>query len=470
MTLLQSHRLKSIKMNGNDYLFVIKRIILFIFVLAVLARSTAICVDCENSLQCDLGSIIAVYPYDGGFAVLSSDEGCYTISLVSSDLEATAVNTGFTASECVYTYNNNTFVFGYAEQDDTSNEYDLLLKVYDCIENCFYRKMVNLESKTVFSSIAFDSEGRLYAAENGYIDVFDSNLMFEKKLEPAADVLSLVPNKDGSIIYCVTDKNVCIIRGGELKEIPVTCLEVYPVNGGFSDESGNIYDNDGTLLYSGFACVHGSVVSGEYYLGVKDGFLTAVCGNEEREIVPVSDNIYFCVNNDLCMTAEQGDDTRLAVYTLEDIEKLFACTDTNTSDIQSDAEIDAPQNDEYSYITGLPQECTCAQFRSLYGSDYVFYTPEGSLKISGILGTGIRAVSRNSGERYIIIVFGDVSGDGKITDKDKTDMTNILFGNNFADNEFLLAADVDHNALFELTDLTALELYLENSYDISQSF
>jgi len=471
-TLLQSHRQKSIKMNGNDFLFVIKRIPIVISVLAVLAVGTAICVECETCVQADNLSIIGVYHTNSGFAVLSVVDGCYTICLVSHELETRYIDTGFNADECIYTYYNNRFVFSFAEQDENSNV--LLLKIYDCAEDCFFKKMVTLENKSAYSGIAFDSEGRLYAADNGTVDIFDSSLTIEKKLEPACNIQDLVPDKDGSIIYCVTDKNVCIISGGELRELPVSACEVYPVNIGFSDERGNIYDNDGILLYSGFQCIHGCTIFGEYYLGIKNGMFTAVLENEERSVAPICDNTYFCVNNDLCLLAWQEDDTKFALYTLNEIEELFACsqTDVNTDNIQNDDTLmyDTPYVFDGCYIAGLPQGCTAAQFRSMYGYDYTFYTPEGSSITSGILGTGTRAVLNNSGEMYIIIVFGDVSGNGKAGEKDKTDMTKILLGSMYSGDEFLIACDINHDGIFDLTDLTAMELYLENRYTITQTY
>lgn len=459
---MQSHRLKSIKMKRNNILFVIVRIVIVTLAFAVLSVGTAICVDCESNIQADMGSILDVFPMmDGGFAVLSEIDGCYTINFVSQKLEVRSVNTEIKTSGSMYTYNNDTFIFAYSEYDNDISRRSVNIMFYDSNDDYSINKTLLLDDGAVFAGIASDSKGKIYIAEKSAVNIFDSDLAFDKKLDAQSDIKQMKRNTDGESIYCITDKDISIIQSGEIREIPVTASDVFPANGYFSDENGTLYNNEGDVLYSGFTGTHGSVVSGELFLGIKNGIFTAVKGSVEKSVAVSSENTFLCVNNDVCLLAESGDNTKLDLYTLSEIEELLAKAESTDSDTEKTQKDDTITH-EYTYITDLPQGCTAAQFRSIYGDDYLFYTPDGSLRSSGILGTGIRAVAPNSGQRYIIVVFGDVSGDGRITDKDKAEMTSILFGNN-ADDEFLLACDIDRNSIVDLTDLTALDIKINDN-------
>ena len=460
-------------MDRNNSLFVIKRIIAVILVLAVLAVDTAICVNCESCIQADIGSIIGLYEMgDSDFAVLSDIDGCYSISLVTNGLDVRSINTQLKINECFYTYNNNRFAFALNDHDFDLDKDILILTFYSCVDDYFFQRAVVLENSGFCSAIAFDSEGSFYIANHGAVDVYDNNLLYIKTLELPAYVKAMIPDSQSGEIYCITNDNIYIICGDEIKEINAAALEVYPANGGFSDENGTLYNSEGDVLYSGFSCTHGSVIFGDYFLGIKDGMLTAVNGEEERPAARVCDNSFLCANNKQCLIAEQGYETKLGVYTLNEIEELFAEPDSG-SDSRLDANTDqavyeTPTIYNESFIVGIPQGCTAARFRSIYGDDYVFYKPDGSIKKSGILGTGIRAFSQKDEQQYIIVIFGDLSGDGKIGEKDKTLMTKILFGSISVDDEFMLACDADHNSTVDLSDLTAIALCLEDDYTISQ--
>ena len=246
---MQSHRLKSIKMKRNNILFVIVRIVIVTLAFAVLSVGTAICVDCESNIQADMGSILDVFPMmDGGFAVLSEIDGCYTINFVSQKLEVRSVNTEIKTSGSMYTYNNDTFIFAYSEYDNDISRRSVNIMFYDSNDDYSINKTLLLDDGAVFAGIASDSKGKIYIAEKSAVNIFDSDLAFDKKLDAQSDIKQMKRNTDGESIYCITDKDISIIQSGEIREIPVTVSDVFPANGYFSDENGTLYNNEGDVL------------------------------------------------------------------------------------------------------------------------------------------------------------------------------------------------------------------------------
>ncbi len=81
---------------------------------------------------------------------------------------------------------------------------------------------------------------------------------------------------------------------------------------------------------------------------------------------------------------------------------------------------------------------------------------------SGILGTGY-TVKVGNGNKYTLIVAGDVNGDGAITGSDYLAVMNHVNGNSTLDGTELMAADADRSESVSSTDYIGITTYLKGA-------
>lgn len=82
------------------------------------------------------------------------------------------------------------------------------------------------------------------------------------------------------------------------------------------------------------------------------------------------------------------------------------------------------------------------------------YKSSGELLTSGRLGTGMRAIVDN--REYLIIVSGDLTGEGNVNSRDLKLLMKILSGEETLDENMLLCADLNNDELINTKDLLKL--------------
>ena len=105
---------------------------------------------------------------------------------------------------------------------------------------------------------------------------------------------------------------------------------------------------------------------------------------------------------------------------------------------------------------------------NLYGGQFVFYDNSGYVKKSGKIGTGYYFDNTATGERYQIVIYGDLSGEGNINLNDKKALVNHLLGKNNLGDTYFKAADINGDAHLDLKDYVAMDSYLKGEYKIDQ--
>ena len=111
-------------------------------------------------------------------------------------------------------------------------------------------------------------------------------------------------------------------------------------------------------------------------------------------------------------------------------------------------------SNEHFYVTfGL----TVAKLRNSLGytkEELIVYKIDGSLYNQGKVGTGMKAVL--AGKEYIIIVLGELTGEGNINSKDLKLMMKFLTGEEKPNSSQKLSADINCDGIIDTKDLLSL--------------
>lgn len=89
----------------------------------------------------------------------------------------------------------------------------------------------------------------------------------------------------------------------------------------------------------------------------------------------------------------------------------------------------------------------------------------------GYVGTGWDVeILKNSDfyDKFTIIIYGDLNGNGKINSTDANILYNYLLGNSSLDGYFFLAADVNHDNIVNVQDLLLIDKYIDGISSIIQ--
>ncbi len=129
-------------------------------------------------------------------------------------------------------------------------------------------------------------------------------------------------------------------------------------------------------------------------------------------------------------------------------------------------------NKKGSFITNLSLNTTAGNLKSkTNGSELTFYKANGSLLgDTEIVTTGTKIKFNQTGEEYTIVIYGDLSGDGKINSADLLKMRQYLLGQVSLNDAYLEAARlVNVSSKINSADLLRLRQYLLNQKNINQA-
>lgn len=113
------------------------------------------------------------------------------------------------------------------------------------------------------------------------------------------------------------------------------------------------------------------------------------------------------------------------------------------------------------YISKIDAETTVAEFKNnleTNGNINIEKTDGTEVNDEDFVGTGMKLKITKDEEEIILIisVTGDISGDGKITITDLSELNQVLLETKTLENEYKIAADLDENDKITITDLSQL--------------
>ncbi len=123
------------------------------------------------------------------------------------------------------------------------------------------------------------------------------------------------------------------------------------------------------------------------------------------------------------------------------------------------------------YLYGVPEDWTVDTLRSYYtGRTYTVVDPEGgALAGKDAVRTGCKLryeVGIGEVKEFIVVIRGDVSGDGKITATDYLKIRAYLRGKGSLDGVYKLAADINGDNSVSSVDYLSVKAYFFGDYDI----
>ena len=140
-----------------------------------------------------------------------------------------------------------------------------------------------------------------------------------------------------------------------------------------------------------------------------------------------------------------------------------------TVDTGSTAVIDSRQMFIYGLEEFLPD-------LSGYVSPVGNYTIEIDMHDQFSLGTGAYVYVKQEAVQkalYTVVLFGDLNGDGEITDADQTIMNSLVSGGDtagfFAGGPFFTAADLNSDGQIDATDKAIMDAHIAGTYVIDQT-
>ena len=418
--------------------------------------------DCEE--------LIGVYNYCGNdFLALYVGSGSYHYAVTDGE------NADIYDTEMSADTNAVSFVGGYLYFFENTLSGDTpAVKVcrLECGNNTKRYSIVNTDIQILQGRCAADGDGNYYFIDGEDIRIIRDNTPAERVYVGNAP-RTVVSSCEGERVYCTTARELAVIENGEAFYIPVQADRVYPSADTFSDDVGTVYANDGSVLYGGFSGSHGGIGTNGAYFGIKDGRLVQVYKGKETAICDMDESAFLCMGSDRFVAVLQnGGTAEVRSFDNQPTEPAVSSGIGDSEDKKSTFNLDGfcVKGD---YLCGIAPETTAAQMKKMFSPENCtvqFLNTKNEEIKSGNVGTGCTVMIKAESEySYIIIVYGDLSGDGSVKTTDRRSlMKHFLAGDNlsYAQHE---AADINHDGNVDLKDVTALNLYLNGEEDISQS-
>ena len=445
-------------------LFTAVVIIVCMVLCTVSSSSDTVCTidECEE--------IMGIYNFgENDFAVLYISGRTYHIAVTDGD-NVNLYDTEMSADTNAVSYvGENLFFFENVIEEEVP-----AVKIcrYDCRYNTKNYSVLNSDIKILQGSCAVNNNGDIY-----FIDGRDVKVYSDYKLADTINVpsvpLTLIPSYGGEVIYCITGGEITAFADREYYTLPVQSDYIYPAQNGFSDCYGTVYSLDGTVLCDKFDGTHGSVEANDCYFGISGGKLVQIYNEKETVLCEMSSSEYLCMGSDRFICVGQNGSTA---------EILFMSNEPVKSDVFSDSVTDSESKESKvnlagfdingDMLCGITPGTTVAQMRKMLdpkNCTVTFYSKDGTEKKSGVIGTGCTVeIEGDYTQKYTLIIYGDISGEGSINTSDRREMMKYLLYNETAGKAKREASDLNHDGIIDLIDLTALNNYINGEGSISQ--
>ena len=418
------------------------------------------------------GEITGVYNFgDNDFAaVCINDENyCYCVTEGES---VVLYDTGISANTNVVSYNGGCLYFF----ENTLSGGTPAVKVcrLDCGSNTRSYSVINTDIHVLWDKCAADRSGNFYFIENDDVQIVRNNVP-EERINIDGVPKALIPSCFDDRVYCVTQRGLCVIEGGDVFELPVRSEYVYTSADGFSDNHGNVYSLGGDLLCGGFTGVHGSVSSNGAFFGIKGGRLVQIYNEKETAVCDMDESAFLCMGSGRFVSVSQNGDT--AEFRFFDNRPIYAASSSSSPTTDSEDKSASFSLENFcvkgDFLCGIPPETTAARIKQLLdpkNCSVRFFDSNNNEKKSGAVGTGYKVlISDENDSEYTIVVYGDLSGEGSVNTMDRRKLMNHFLKNESLTGAVSEAADMNHDGKTDLKDLVMLNFSLNGEGSISQN-
>lgn len=429
----------------------------------------------------ECGTVLDVFRgEDENIFVLSEYNNNYKLTNVQNNLSVAEKLIDINVNNSTYAYADNTFYFFYKEKEtengDTIN--CTIIDSYNYITGVRRKRKINYADPDLSSTFAIDTSGNYYMTFNDKVQIYTSNYEYLKTINTNNILINLRNSDDREIIFCTGYDELTVIGNNKQYSFDIYSDRIFPESDGFfAASSGDVYrfaNGNVTEIYNGFNGSYGAAVIGDWVFGNKSDMLTAVNINTEKEvsITEIGSDSYICsLGNSCACITQNGNSADIEIFNVDDLKENEALTIENEPADPVKTESDV-YNIDYSenFISGVQPGSTVASIRNnMQGGTFVFYDSKGYVKTSGKIGTGNYIENVDTGERFYILIYGELSSEGNINSSDKKALVNHLLNKQPLDGLYLKAADIDGDSQVSLKDYVALDSYLKGEYRINQN-
>ncbi len=469
-------------------------VLYFIFNCEISNAETVLCFE-----KC--GTVLDVFgDNDKNFFVLCKRNNNYNAICFNEQLNIEERLYCEDVNSTAYTFKDNIFYFfGEEYEIDDAEEYkNIAVNYYDFFRSVQQKRVIYYNELNINAGSAVDDKGNIYLSDYNRVNVFSPRYNLLNTAANDKRVNNISSSRDHKVIFCAgMDGLVIITENGEYA-YDIYTEKIFPGKDRyFSDSEGIVYlFEDGSVkeVYNGFNGSYGSAVVGRFLFGCIDDCLTAVDLDtlEEIPIKTIShDSLLTLFNNQCVCISSFGDDLKVECFTELDVEnkkralRSISEPESNiisfmSSNHSSAVSMPVQKNGTFSeslhidksqkIINGIEPGYTIADMKNnLYGGHFLFYDNAGYVKKSGKIGTGYSVENTDTAEKYRIIIYGELSGEGNINSVDKKAMANNLLGKKHLDEIYTKAADINGDSKLNLKDYVALDSYLKGEYSIEQN-
>lgn len=445
---------------------------------------------------CEAESAFVLSNYDAVYTVNACNDGkFYILSRCGDNFKVTSIDEYLNFYETVldvnvnendYAYSNGIFYFfkNECDQNDEGILRYVNVTVYEGGNGAISKRIINDTEVMMNGSCAVDSSGRYYLKTTNSIDIYSRSGNIIRSIELDSYPCSLTASSDGNAVYCQTESGLKIISGDEVQSYNIYSRYIYD-NGGnyFSTQENAVYSFSGgsvSELYKGFDYSRGNAVIGDCVLGIKNSSLVAVNNGSEISLGSLGGEIFICGTRNICgCFIKSGSNFEVRLVTLEDIENALKSVDSGSDDTDENGNNSySMTSDVYLFnrktktLSGIEPETTIAVIKKNISSDsslLSFFDKNGNIKSSGVIGTGASVQpGENIEEKYYLVIYGDLSGEGNINSNDSKILVDALLGKKSLDGVYFQAGDVNGDSKVDLRDYVALDNYMKGQYKIEQ--
>ncbi len=414
--------------------------------------------------------IMGVYNYgDNDFAVLMDRGDRYCVVLTDgdsytvSDTEISTGNNGFS-----YT-NGNFYFFENTIEDDVA-----AIKIcrYDCKYNTKKYAVLNSDVNVLQGLCAVNNNGDVFIIDGRDVKVY-SDYKLADTINVSSVPLVLVASYSGEVIYCLTGSDIIAITDSEYYTLPVQSELVYSAKDGFSDSCGIVYNSDGTVLCDKFDGVHGSLAANDCYFGLSGDRLVQIYNEKETVLCEMSSSAYLCMGSDRFISVAENDGLAEITFISNESVKNDVSSDNVYDNEEKSSSVNLESFVVYGeMLCGIKPGTTIAQMKKLLepkNCTLTFCSKDGTEKKSGVVGTGWTVeIDGDKPQKYTLIVYGDIIGEGSINTNDRKELMKNLLNNETAEQAKKEASDINHDGKIDLIDVTCLNMYINGENVISQ--
>lgn len=416
---------------------------------------------------------------DGKFYILSGSGNNFKVTSVDEYSNMYESVLDVETENTAYAYTNGKYWFFRNEYEQTEDDIIKSVSVaeYNCSEDRLSRKVINDAEAWINGTFAVDGSGRYYLKTDHSIEIYSENGKFLRSIGLDSRPCSFTASSDGSVIYCQTEGGLKIIRGDEVLSYNIFTDKIFDDGSGFFSTGDNVvYSFSGggvTEIYRGFDRSQGNAVIGGCIFGVKSSSLTAIYNEKEIALNGVGGEVFLCAANDLCgCFMKNGSSLEVRFLRVGDVEAAAESEETEPGDSGEPASDVYLFNRNTKTITGIEPETTIAAMKRNIdsgGETLTFFDKNGNIKTSGAIGTGASILFGDDPEnRFSLVIYGELSGEGNINTNDKKILADSLLGKQKLEGVYAMAGDVNGDSEVDLRDYVLLDRYLKGQYKIEQ--